>query len=975
MENKSERKANNQLVPEKITILHQNVDRIGNKIERLNHLLDIHKPDVVVITEHGLKADCIRTVNLVNYDLIIAYCRTNHKKGGVAIYRHNLLGNQIVSANVEHLSSELVCELAAVKLALKEGGEILILGTYRPPDAPLEDALTSLESTLEVLLPANSGICIVGDFNVDSLVESREKSALNELLASFNIHRLPLPATRLTSTSETSIDLVCTSLDNDLLSVEVIHAHLSDHTGQITSLLFPLMKRPTDVSTRRHFNHNNMLAFKENVSHQTWDDILREEDAESAYSKFVTVVTSILDQTCPYKTSRSKPARQKVVSYDREVREMKTAFTEARDKFILTGRPEDKTDLAQKKKIYDLKLRTLRQKENEKVISESSNKNKAIWSIINSEINASQKSKDSTWSLKTANDETINSIHTVSELFNTYFINIAEETLHERNPPKTRAATNVAFTLEERLQTLAPATKHEISKIIRATKVSSSAGVDDISSRLMKFCEKELLTPLTNLINKSLVQGVFPTKMKTSKVYPLHKKGPKYEIQNYRPISLVSTFSKVLERVVLNRLRNHLHQNDIKLSEQHGFIPGRSTITALGEIIEHIIDSLDSGNTIVATSLDLSKAFDCLDHSLMLNKLKLLGIDGTAHTWFSSYLSNRMQIVELRQTVDGTTTAVRSNPLQVKRGVPQGSVLGPVLFALFTADLPSHVNQFSRAVMFADDTILLTSKKTADALEVDNFIALNLAQDYCVNNDLVFNEDKTIQLIMGRLNDQVSGPPNIQTLSSTKHLGVVLDDRLAWNQHVDGLCMKLSSAIFALKRVRSVSTPEATRTSYHALFESHLRYGIIFWGGSSQDNLQRVLVLQKRALRSMVGLQPRESCREAFLGLRILTTASIYILETIAYAIKFSSVRHAAVHNHNTRHNRDFNLPAHKTTIFSKKPSYAGARLYNLLPQHVKEGPPTTLKKRIWHWLAESPIYTLEEFKARARPHSSDAIG
>lgn len=384
---------------------------------------------------------------------------------------------------------------------------------------------------------------------------------------------------------------------------------------------------------------------------------------------------------------------------------------------------------------------------------------------------------------------------------------------------------------------------------------------------------------------------------------------------------------------------------------------------------------MDSGNTIVATSLDLSKAFDCLGHSLILNKLTLLGIDGTAHTWFSSYLSNRMQIVELRQTMDGTTTDVRSKPLQVKRGVPQGSVLGPVLFALFTADLPSHVNHFSRAVMFADDTILLTSNKTADTLEVDNFIAVNLAQDYCVNNDLVFNEGKTTQLIMGRLKDQISGPPNIQTVSYTKHLGVVLDDKLAWNQHVDALCMKLSSAIFALKRVRSISTPEATRISYHALFESHLRYGITFWGGSSQENLQRVLVLQKRALRSMVGLQPRESCREAFLHLRILTTVSIYILETIAYAMRVSTSRHAAVHTYNTRHNRDFNLPAHRTSLFSKKPSYAGAKLFNLLPQSVKEGPPETLKKRISRWLAESPIYSMEEFKNRARPHPSDAIG
>uniref|UniRef100_A0A1B6KVB4 Reverse transcriptase domain-containing protein n=1 Tax=Graphocephala atropunctata TaxID=36148 RepID=A0A1B6KVB4_9HEMI len=174
------------------------------------------------------------------------------------------------------------------------------------------------------------------------------------------------------------------------------------------------------------------------------------------------------------------------------------------------------------------------------------------------------------------------------------------------------------------------------------------------------------------------------------------------------------------------------------------------------------------------------------------------GIKDVALQWFHGYLSGRRQIVEIKQTVDGTTISTRSASREVTRGVPQGSVLGPVLFILFTCDLSMFMEPYSQTVMFADDTVLITNNKNAKALEIATYIAVNMAHDYCIANDLVFNERKTTQMILGKLKDNISATPNIANVNQTKHLGVILDDRLSWDAHIESLSLKLNTSLYRL---------------------------------------------------------------------------------------------------------------------------------------------------------------------------------
>lgn len=380
------------------------------------------------------------------------------------------------------------------------------------------------------------------------------------------------------------------------------------------------------------------------------------------------------------------------------------------------------------------------------------------------------------------------------------------------------------------------------------------------------------------------------------------------------------------------------------------------------ELVEHIIDVLENGENVIGVYLDLSKACDCLSHDLILSKLRTLGFHKTAWKWFEGYLTDRNQFVELRQNIKRTVTCFRSQQLPVKRGVPQSSVLGPVIFILFTFDLPMYTDQFSKALMYADDTVLVTSGKDLTDLEFRSNIALKQARDYCNSNDLVFNETKTKQLNMGSKKEEISGIHNLEVVKSTSHLGLIIDDRLNWTNHIDELSKKLSTAIFALRRVKAISTLEAVKTTYHSLFESRLRYGIVLWGSTYHYNIERVLVLQKKAIRVMADLDWGETCRDAFLQWRILTVVNIYLMEVIHFACSKGLPRNESMHDYNTRHARDFSLPIHHSKKYETKPSYVGAKFFNILPEEVKRSSPEKLKTKLQEWLLKHPFYSLKEF-------------
>ncbi|KAG8322416.1 hypothetical protein J6590_108284 [Homalodisca vitripennis] len=380
---------------------------------------------------------------------------------------------------------------------------------------------------------------------------------------------------------------------------------------------------------------------------------------------------------------------------------------------------------------------------------------------------------------------------------------------------------------------------------------------------------------------------------------------------------------------------DYMERNELITKNQHGFLKGRSTTTAVTNLLEKITDNLEDGKHVSAILLDYSKAFDCLGHDLILRKLLALGIDGLAKDWVASYLKDRTQITEIQQNLNGKKCVYRSKPLPVRRGVPQGSVLGPFLFILFT-DFSVFINDDNvETIMYADDTTLLFANDTSHELVTSILSSTDKALQYCLQNDLAINPSKTTHINFSRRHEQIPDIPNISTEQKTKLLGLTIDADLSWGDHINALTKKLSSGIFVVKRMMWMGGPELAKTAYYAMVESHIRYGLISWGSTSEANLNKILILQKKAIRTLADLGPTDSCREAFKSLKILTVTSLYILAVVIYTNQLDLPRNEDIHSYNTRRAADYSLPIHHTTTFSKKPSYIGRKIINSLPQNL----------------------------------------
>jgi len=503
----------------------------------------------------------------------------------------------------------------------------------------------------------------------------------------------------------------------------------------------------------------------------------------------------------------------------------------------------------------------------------------------------------------------------------------------------------------------------------------------------------QIMSPLTHLLTISIATGVIPNQMKIAKIIPVYKSGNSAEMNNYRPISLLSSFSKILEKIVAIRLTDFLDENKLLSPNQYGFRKKHSTVHAMTNLLNYVSGALNEKKIAVLIFCDLRKAFDTCNFDILLKKLFDLGIRDTELKWFENYLKNRQQFVYLN--------GVASSLLEILNGVPQGSILGPLLFLIYINDSCEYSNLMS--ILFADDTALGASGENLQQLNHYVNVEFHKICSYFRKNKLSLHPDKTkfivfsnsnlvanqdFKIFISNSNLCFNDPTAYKTeiarvrkedeVPAIKYLGVHFDPLLNFNYHTKILSKKVSKALYAIRAVKNFLPPSALYSIYYALFHSHINYAIQIWSSGNPANLETLFKIQKKAIRLISNSSYNAHTEPTFKLLEILPIKNLANFTKIQFMQQFvqktlpSSLlntwtrnferRHQeeAQHHHHLRNDNDLFIPPARTNQIQRFPLFLFPELWNSVPDNIKilrnhQTFASTLKKHFISELSDIP--------------------
>jgi len=932
----------------KLKVLHLNIRSLPDKFDKLKMFLVNCKInlDVLLLCETFLNERNQDLYQLPGYQFICK-SRKNRTGGGVGIYLKNHINFKIRDDLAPHTEGSFESILVET---LNTNKKYIIGEIYRPPNTSEQLALDNYEQTVIKIQETKLESVLGTDQNFCLLKASQNNKTHDLLNVFFNNSFTPsiiLP-TRITHSSATLIDnLYVKTTPQNIPKSGVIIADLSDHLPIFVCIgKRRSYTKPNKTIISRQLNDDKLNEIKLKLGTMDWND-LKNMNINDAHNHFISKLNEILDKVAPkkeVKLNNKFQIREKWMtkgllrSSINKAKLYKKAINKSRDS------PQYRNYITYRNLFCKLK-RITKSKYYSNQLEDNKNNMKETWKILRSAMNKINDKVRVTQIINEAH-EVITNDNEISDSFCNFFSNVgqklADKIPKSKNKPEhylKHRANNSIF--------LVPTDPEEIDKIINGLKPKNSSGHDDINSRFLKYLKNELKEPISILANISISEGIFPEAFKLAEVVPIHKNKAKDDINNYRPISLLPTISKILEKIIHKRVYKFLQKNKILYSSQYGFRPKHSTNDAIAELITDITNNIEDKSNTLSLFLDLSKAFDTIDHKILLTKLKHYGIRGSSLSWFESYLTNRMQYVKINNT--------KSVIKKVSCGVPQGSVLGPLLFIIYTNDLPNSLNH-THPILFADDTTIYTKSNNLITLFENVNSDLNNLYDWFNVNKLSLNISKTNYMIsttniipeevLNRLEIKI-GSQKIDRKQHVKFLGIFLDENLNWKQHITSTINKISKIGYSIRMIKNILPKQNLKTLYQTLIQPHFVYGITFWGGTYDTYLNKLFVQQKKLIRIITNSKYNEHTDPLFNELKLLKLSELHKLYTAKLMYKASRCQlpepinvkykpNTMVHSHNTRQINDPHVRHRRTQIASNQINHTGPHIWQHLPVKLK---------------------------------------
>lgn len=920
----------------RLTILNINCRSIRNKIPELHQVIDQTKPDIIACTETWLKPE-INSSEIFPENL------------GYAIYRDDRLsgkGGGTLLAIAKHLTSEdqpdlkSKCNCSWAKITIKGVKSIYVSSFYKPHEGDEQSLLELWQSVKKI--PKDSTIWILGDFNMPDIDWTKEniKSSCKfrgiyddflENLTNFSLEQVVKLPTR----EDNILDLFLTNQPGKVHATKTLPSLGSSDHDIVFHEISIQTGRPTQPQRKiKLFGKANWDKFKEDLN-SSFEKFNNEDESDpnSLWNTFKAEIDRLTNTHIPSKITRSRSdlpwithtIRKKIHKRDKLYYKVKSSKGKQNyDKL--------KSKLAKLKSIIQNEIRKSYWEYLEDVIFSNDSekfKNKKFYSFVKSKRTenygiAPLKSEGTTHTDPTDQATVLNqqfesvfskpkalSLRILSEL-NLWFQGL--------NPKNILQMPEISITL------------NGVENLLKSLNPNKASGPDEISPRLLKELHHEIAPFLLKIFQSSLKTGIVPNDWKSALVAPVYKKGPKSKPSNYRPISLTCISSKLMEHILVSNIMNHFDSNDLLNPFQHGFRSKHSCETQLVSFTQEIVDNLESGKQTDLIIMDFSKAFDKVDHNLLIYKLFNLGVDHKTVFWIQSFLQNRIQSV----VVEGK----QSPTLPVMSGVPQGSVLGPCLFLAYINDLPDSLK--SRTRLFADDTIVyltINSQSDPEILQND----LHKLEQWESNWSMEFNPDKCEVIRVSRKQNPVIYPYKLHNIElkateSAKYLGVTISHNLSWKPHIETVTSKASNTLKFIKRNIRTNNQKIKATAYNTYVRPQLEYCAQIWHPWQTTLVNQIERVQRAAARYVLNNYDFTcSVTEMLQILNWQTLEHRRLQNSLIFLFKIKYDLVAVDHCHLTEsRNHNFLVPQSRTQYHINSYFPRTIRLWNALPYSIK---------------------------------------